>query len=183
MTGVGIDVSKAWLDVLIAGQRPTRWPNTPQDAAALAAGLARLPEARVVLEASGGFELTMLQACAKAGVRIFQVNARQARDFAKATGQLAKTDALDAGVLARMAECLADDLSEYVPAEPWREQLGVWVRRRAQVVDALLQQRQQLALIQDRTLRRIAGKTLRSLEAELAALDREIARQSTRRRP
>lgn len=179
MTGVGIDVSKAMLDVVIAGQRATRWPNLPKEAAALAAELARLPDVRVVLEASGGFERTMLQACAKAGVRVFRVNARQARDFAKATGQLAKTDALDAGVLARMAQCLTDDLLEYVPAEPWREQLGVWVRRRAQVVDALLQQRQQRTLLQDRTLQRLADKTVRSLTVELAALDREIARQST----
>lgn len=178
MTGVGIDVSKQWLDVVISGQRPARWPNTAAGTAALVGQLRDLEQARVVLEASGGYERVVLKACADAGLRVHRVNARQARDFARATGQLAKTDALDAGVLAHMACCLTDSLRVHVPAEPWRERLQSWVRRRGQLVELLQQQRQQCAPIQDRSLQRLASKTVRALETELAALDREIASQS-----
>ena len=147
MTGVGIDVSKQWLDVVIAGRGCVRWPNTAAGAADLAAQLEGLEQARIVLEASGGYERVVLRACADAGLRVHRVNARQARDFARATGQLAKTDALDAGVLAHMASCLSDSLRVHVGGEPWRERMQAWVRRRSQLVEMLQQQRQQLSLI------------------------------------
>jgi transposase len=100
-------------------------------------------EVRVVLEATGGYEHATLRACAKAGIWISQVNPRQARDFAKALGYLAKTDRIDAHVLAQMAALLSHKLHRHVPPAPWREELTAWVHRRTQIVLAIPQQQQQ----------------------------------------
>ena len=104
---VGIDVSKATLDVAVlpTGEAWTS-PNDPDGIADLAARVAVLGPALVVLEATGRYEAACAAALATAGVPVAVVNPRQARDFAKATGRLAKTDALDAAVLARFAEAV-----------------------------------------------------------------------------
>ena len=104
---VGIDVAKARLDVAV---RPGGeiWSAT-NDAAGITALVARLHElqpALVVLEATGGYERPLAAALAGAGLSTAVVNPRQARDFAKATGRLAKTDALDARALAHFAEAV-----------------------------------------------------------------------------
>ena len=102
---VGIDVAKAHLDLAV---RPSgeQW-RVPNDEAGIGQVLARvqaLQPTLVVLEATGGLEVPLAAALAAAGVPVAVVNPRQVRDFAKAVGQLAKTDALDAAVLARFAE-------------------------------------------------------------------------------
>jgi hypothetical protein len=101
---VGIDVSKAQLDV---AQRPAgrfTVPNTEAGVTQLLAHLAAAPPTLIVVEATGGVELPLTGALAAAGLPVVVVNPRQIRDFAKATGRLAKTDALDAQVLAHFAE-------------------------------------------------------------------------------
>ena len=101
---VGIDVAKAWLDVASSADEPVRrLPNDADGIAALVADLrARAPQL-VVLEATGGYETAVTAALVAAGLAVAVVNPRQVRDFAKATGQLAKSDALDARVLALFA--------------------------------------------------------------------------------
>lgn len=102
---VGIDVAKATLDVAV---RPSgeRWsaPNDEAGISALVARLRPLAPALIVLEATGGFETATVAAVAAAGLAVVVANPRQVRDFARATGQLAKTDVLDAQVLALFAE-------------------------------------------------------------------------------
>ena len=98
---VGIDVAQEALDVAL---RPSgeRW-RVAHDAAGLeqlVAALAALAPARVVLEATGGLELELVAALSAAALPVVVVNPRQVRDFAHATGTLAKTDALDAAALA-----------------------------------------------------------------------------------
>ncbi len=94
---VGIDVAKGWLDVAARpGADPWRVANDPAGVATLAAQLDALAPALVVLEASGGYERPIVAALAASGLPVAVVNPRQARDFARATGRLAKTDALDA---------------------------------------------------------------------------------------
>ena len=104
---IGIDVSKARLDVAV---RPTGTPFTvPHDETGIATLVQRvrtLVPAGIVLEATGGLEVVLSGALAAAGVRVVVVNPRQVRDFAKATGRLAKTDALDAQVLAQFADAV-----------------------------------------------------------------------------
>ena len=109
---VGIDVSKAQLDVAV---RPTgkRW-TLPYDETGIEGLLPQIvelgPPALVLLEAAGGLELPLVAALAAAALPVVVVNPRQVRDFARATGTLAKTDALDAGVLAHSADVVRPDV-------------------------------------------------------------------------
>jgi transposase len=104
---VGIDVAKAKLDIAC---RPTnaRWtvPHTAGGMGRLVRRLSRLRPTLIVLEATGGLELSLASELAAAALPVALINPRQARPFAKATGHLAKTDALDAGVLAQFAEAV-----------------------------------------------------------------------------
>ena len=101
---VGIDVAAAHLDVAVAPDGLAwRVGNDPAGIAELAARLAQLAPALVVLEASGGYEAPAAAELGLAALPVAVVNPRQVRDFGRAVGQLAKTDALDAALLARFA--------------------------------------------------------------------------------
>lgn len=104
---VGLDGAKAQLDSAL---RPTgeRWavPNEDASIAALVTPLQAVEPVRIVLEATGGFQRAVVAARAAAALPVVVVNPRQARDFAKATGPLAKTDGLDARALAHFAEAV-----------------------------------------------------------------------------
>ena len=105
---VGIDVSKSWLDahVLPAGES-LRVANAAQGIAKLKRWLARFELGLVVVEATGGYERGLVFALQSAGVCVARVNPRQARDFAKSMGVLAKTDQVDARVLRDFGDMLA----------------------------------------------------------------------------
>src|SRR5213593_2964311 len=107
---VGIDVSKAQVEVAF---RPEGRFSAPNDEAGCAQVLERLravPPTLVVLEATGGLEIPLTGVLAAAGVPVVVVNPRQVRDFAKATGRLAKTDTLDAQTLAHFAQVMRPEL-------------------------------------------------------------------------
>jgi len=138
---VGIDVSKRCLDVAL----PERIDRISNDAAGIAAVAERLSKAApelVVLEATGGYETSLVLALQSNGVPVAVVNPRQARDFARAQGRLAKTDAIDARVLARFAEAMRP--APLPPIDPSREALASLVSRRRQLVDALIAERNHL---------------------------------------
>src|SRR4051794_30405589 len=104
---VGIDVSKAHLDTALrTGPQVPRHPNDPAGIAALVARLQPLAPTLVVVEATGGLELPLVAALQVAKIPVAAINPRQARDFAKALGRLAKTDRIDAEVLAHFAEAV-----------------------------------------------------------------------------
>jgi len=174
--GVGIDVSKQWLDVHVHGLGASaRFGNTPAGYGKLRAWLSSHAVRLVVLEATGGYEQAALDALHAAGLPMVRLNPRQARDFAKATGQLAKTDALDARVLAQMAAVL--ELTRYQPAEPWRRQLAQYQQRRAHLVLLLQQERQRLSQFSDAWLRQQARSAVQRWQKMLAEVDARIARQ------
>ena len=101
-TWIGIDVSKAWIDVADPScARIARIANCPAELAQLAASLAARNEA-AIFEATGTYDTALRHALATAGVAHVRVNPQRARDFARATGRLAKTDAIDAAMLAQM---------------------------------------------------------------------------------
>lgn len=133
---VGIDVSKARLDVAL---RPAGTQFTvPYDDAGIAAVVGRLgPLAPVgiVLEATGGLEVLLSGALATAGLPVAVVNPRQVRDFARATGQLAKTDRLDAQILAQFAEAVRPVRRPLPDAST--QQLAALITRRRQLVEML----------------------------------------------
>ena len=173
---VGIDVSKAWLDVAVVGTLGARrFANRASGWRELQRWLQSLRPPRVVLEASGGYEQGVLDALHAAGLPMVRVNPRQARDFAKAIGQLAKTDALDAQMLARLAATIEGPL--YVPHEAWRLQLAQWQQRRGHVVQMLQSERLRREDLDEVVLRRAAQRHIAFLERELRSLDAAIERQ------
>jgi transposase len=176
MLGAGIDVGKQFLDLARHDQRRVeRFDNAAAGIARLIQHLQSWGRLHVVVEATGGYERAVVTALVQAGVAVSRVNPRQARNFARASGQLAKTDPIDARMLAHMAQCLHDRLPRYVEPEPWQSTLAAYVRRRAQVVLALRQQTQQSNILAVARLRKLAAKTLRTLREERAVLDRHIA--------
>lgn len=175
MPGIGIDVSKAMLDVAVDGHTGVqRYPNTAAGIRRLVRRLGKLAEVRVVVESTGGYEAAVTEACAQAGLWIARINPRQARDFARATGQLAKTDTLDAGVLAEMARVFHSRLRPYQAPPAWQTELKAWLRRRQQVLDALQRTRQQWDLAIP-ALRPLMRQTLAALRKEMAAIDARLA--------
>jgi transposase len=174
LTYVGIDVSKERLDLAV---RPSgqRWScaNEPSDFPTLVAQLQALQPTLIVLEASGALERPVTATLAAAGLPLAIVNPRQVRDFAKATGLLAKTDRLDAGVLAHFAEVL------HPPAQtlPSREQqhLSALLTRRRQILEMLVAERNRLATASAAMQERIQDH-LAWLQTELDDLETEVQR-------
>src|SRR5205823_9609994 len=140
---VGIDVSKATLDVAVQPSS-AQWQVANRDAAldALVEQLAALEPERIVLEASGGYELLVVAALANRQLPVVVVNPRQVRDFARATGQLAKTDRIDAQVLARFGEAIRPELRPLPDATT--RALRALVSRRRQLQDMLIAEQHRL---------------------------------------
>ena len=175
MKGIGIDVGSDWLDV---GRSDTnaclRVANDAEGIAQLLAWIATQGAVRVVVEASGGYERDVLAACAAHGVWISRINGARARDFAKGLGLLAKTDRMDARMLAQLA-LLHPRLVQALPQAPWREELRAWTQRRQQVVASLHQHRQQRSRCTVPALRALIDPTIAQLQHELATLTTRIA--------
>lgn len=174
MAAAGIDVGKASLDLAVDGQTEVvRYPNTIVGITKIVRRLQKLEATRIVVEATGGYEAPLLEACCDAQLWIARVNPRQARDFARATGELAKTDAIDARLLALMARLFADRLRPYRAPPPWQREMRDWLRRRAQVVVTLQAQKQQMAMA-PASVRKLAALTIAALAREQSAIDQVI---------
>jgi transposase len=168
---IGVDVAKGWIDSyrLSNGQRERVAATRPE----LARFARRASSGLVVLEASGGYERPLLNALARAGVAFRLVNPRQARDFARATGRLAKTDQVDARVLAEMGQTLA--LTPSPLPDPERERLAALLARREDLVAMTRAEANRLAQASTSDLRRDIASHLRVLKAHLLLVDRQIA--------
>jgi transposase len=174
MTAAGIDVGKASLDLAVDGQPGVvRFANNREGIGKLVARLGSLGAGRIVVEATGGYEEPLLEACCDAGIWIARVNPRQARDFARATGELAKTDAIDARLLALMARMFGDRLRRHVAPPAWQRELRDWLRRRGQLVVLLQAQKQQAAMAPP-AVRKLAARTIVALGREMAAIEQAI---------
>lgn len=171
---VGIDVAKATLDVAV---RPSddRWAVANDDAGirTLVEQLRRVAPVQIVLEATGGYELAAVSALAAARLPVVVVNPRQVRDFAKATGRLAKTDQLDAAVLARFAERVQPEPRPLAPAD--QQELDALLTRRRQLIEMLTAEKNRLGQVFVR-----GGKPVRkSLKAHITFLERQLAMTDT----
>ena len=143
---VGIDVSKAWLDVAGHEQKETfRFRNDDAGIADLVKALKKRKPRLIVLEPTGGFEMLVVAELSQAGLPIAVVNAKRVRDFAKATGQIAKTDKLDARVLAHFAAVIRPEPRDLRNEE--EEQLGALLTRRRQVLDMLTVEKNRLVTV------------------------------------
>lgn len=166
--GVGIDVSKDWLDVATtATAAPWRVRNSAEGLSQLVVELGEVDVHRVVLEASGGYEGAALVRLHAAGFAVVLVQPIRARHFARALGQHAKTDAIDAHVLARMALLAVEDAPRW---EPVADQVAD--------VKALVERRQQLLVLRDGEKKRLrfAREVVRAdLERAVADLTARVA--------
>ena len=173
---VGIDVSKAFLDVALRGPGEGAWQvsHDPAGIARLIERLAPLRPALIVLEATGGYEAAAAAALAGAGLPVAVVNARQVRDFAKATGRLAKTDRIDAEVLALFAERVRPE-ARALPDEQTRA-LGALLARRHQLVEMLGAERNRLRSA-NAAVRASLQQMIRHVEAQLQSVDDELERR------
>ena len=140
---VGIDVSKAHLDVSVSSEaRVWRTANNPEGIASLLESLGRVAPRLVVMESSGGYEYQAAAELTVAGYAVALVNPRQVRDFGRSIGRNAKTDELDAAVLARFAEAVKPQVRP-LPDEQDRE-LRALIRRRGDVVQMITSERNRL---------------------------------------
>jgi transposase len=171
-TCIGIDVSQRTLEVAVVPSRE-QWQVTNEPAAidGLVERLAQLEPERIVLEATGGFELPLVGALAQAGLPVVAANPRQVRDFARSTGRLAKTDALDARVLAQFAAAVRPTLRP-IPDAATRE-LAALLARRRQLVEMRTAETNRLATAHER-VRGSIRELVRFLDKRIAELDREL---------
>ena len=171
-TYVGIDVSKDRLDVHV---RPTgetfAVARDGEGLAALVARLRSLKPGLVAVEATGGFEMTVAAAIAGAGLPLAIVNPAQVRHYAQALGRHAKTDPIDAEVIARFAEAVRPE-PRPLPDEA-TQALADLVTRRRQIIAMMVAERQRATRLPKR-LKRSCERVVRVLEKELAALDQDI---------
>jgi len=171
---VGIDVSKDTLDVCVY---PTldgfRVPNSPDGLDELMKRLQPIESQLIVFEATGGYETLAVSSLAAARLPVVVVNARQVRDFAKSIGQLAKTDVIDAGVIARFASAVRPELRPLKDG-PSQELTGLVTRRR-QIVDMIVAETNRLKAATRRNRRDIQTHS-RWLQKRLKQVDDEIKR-------
>lgn len=187
---VGIDVAKDTLEVALGGSSPTRsFANDAMGHAGLLEMLRGQAMELVVMEATGGYEAACACELQAAGLPVAVINPRQARDFAKAMGYLAKTDRIDARVLAQLAAVLArsPERDRFIKALPSAEQqeLQALVARRRQLVEMLVAERNRLSMSHPAARPSIAAlvsairKQLDDIEVQLAqrieAHHRELA--------
>ena len=172
-TVVGIDVAKEHLDIHV---RPTdeAWRVSNDDAGliTLVTRLRALGPLVIVLEASGGYEIPLTAELASAALPVAVVNPRQIRAYARAVGPLAKTDRLDAHVIARFAEAVRP-AARPVPDEQARA-LGELIARRRQLVDMLVAEQNRRPLVRDRRLQRHVDAHIAWLEEALRRLDHDL---------
>jgi transposase len=169
---IGIDVAKDHLDVAVRpGDERWRVRNQEPEIGELVERLTRLAPALIVLEPTGGYERAVTGALAAAGLAVALVNPRQVRDFAKATGRLAKTDALDAQVLAHLAEAVRPPVRP-LPDEQ-TQGLAATLERRRQLVTMLTAEKNRRQIAPSPLQQRITAH-ITWLETELAAIDGDL---------
>jgi transposase len=174
----GVDVAGDWIDVFEASNSvSTRILSDGIEAFA-----ASLPaDAFVVFEATGGHERRLMEALEVAGAAYARLNPRHVREFARATGRLAKTDRVDARVLAEMGRAL--DLRPTVRVDGGRLRLAELVARRDAIVAAITAETNRLGMARDAFVRRDIGRMLGVLRGRRAAIEKEIASHISAHQP
>lgn len=166
---VGIDVSKAQLDIALRPEGRFVVPNNETGRAHVIERLQALPVALIVLEATGGLELPLTGALVAAGLPVVVANPRQVRDFAKATGTLAKTDSLDAQILAHFADVIRPVPRPLPDAQ--MQALAALLARRRQLIEMLTAEKNRLLSASSPIRKRV--------RAHIAWLERELEHTTT----
>jgi len=169
---VGIDVAKDWFDVAIMGEKHTRqFANTKKGIRELVRWMSQLKPKLIVVEATGGYEEALVLTLFEAGLPVALVSPQRVRQYARAKGRLAKTDPLDAQLLAEYGKAIQPRL--FVGKSEERKQLSALVGRRNQL-NAMLQAEKNRLRAQSAAIRSSLEKVIACLEAELKQIDQEI---------
>jgi transposase len=169
---IGVDVAKEHLDVFVHETQESRHQkNSAAGRRALAAWMAKRSPRGIIVEATGGWERAAVKAFRQAGLKVMVMNPRRVRDFAKAAGQLAKTDRIDAQVLAMFGAKMEPEVRPEATAS--EEAHRALVSRRRQLSDILTQERNRRELAHP-NVRGDVDKHIRWVEKELQALDEKI---------
>jgi transposase len=171
---VGVDVSKDSLDVAIGAEKDIiTFANDQKGVNALVKKLSRIDAELTVFESTGGYELLATSSLAEAGLPVVIVNPRQVRDFAKATGILAKTDAIDARVIAHFAQAVKPDVRPL--KDRATSELTALVTRRRQIVEMIVAERNRLKLANKRNIKDIKDH-IRWLQKRLDKIETDIGK-------
>lgn len=169
---IGIDVSMATLAVHVLPEaRSLSLPNTTEGHAQLLAHVAGNAVGNVLLEATGGYERALMRTLATAGWPVTRINPQRARAFAQAMGKIAKTDPIDAALLARMAELV---VAERVQPSPEQEALRELVQRREQMVQQRDDERRRLKQATHAWVRQSLIEHIGSLRRQIRAVGKQI---------
>jgi transposase len=169
---VGIDMSKDWFDVAILGQKSTKQlANTKRGIRELVRWMSQVQPQFIVVEATGGYEEALVLTLFEAGLPVALVSPQRVRQYARAKGRLAKTDPLDAHLLAEYGKAIQPRL--FVGKSEERKQLSALVGRRNQL-NAMLQAEKNRLRAQSGAIRSSLEKVIACLEAELKQMDQEI---------
>jgi transposase len=177
---VGLDIAKLNLHCHLAG-RLHDLPNTPVGQRQLVKLLAAHPGAQVICEATGGYEREVVHALHHAGLPVSILNPARARHFARAQGQRAKTDPIDAALLTAYGRALQP--APTAARTPVQEALTELVRRRAQIIQMLVAQRAQLTFLVSPFLRRQAQGLVRRLERDQAQIESQLEKLRQQNQP
>ena len=173
MVYVGVDVSKDRLDVhLLPGGDAFVVTRDGKGVAELVERLAALPLERVAVEATGGFETVVAAALAGAGLPLVIVNPAQVRHFAQAIGQRAKTDPVDAQVIARFVEATKPELRPLAGGAT--RLLADLVARRRQIIEMIVAERNRERRVEVKRIKKSIARLITALEKELVEIDAEI---------
>jgi transposase len=173
---VGIDVSMDWLDVsVLPFGDEYRISYGRAEVAELVKRMSDLRPIRIILEATGGYEVEIAAALSDAGLPVCVINPRQSRDFAKATGELAKTDRVDARVLAEFGRALRPPVRPLPDADA--RQLRETMDRRGQILETLLAERNRLQRTESKTVKASLRSHIRHLERQLEKMEKALADQ------
>jgi transposase len=168
---VGIDVSKDRLDVALSDHREFQFSNDAIGHGQLRELLTPQRPQLIVMEATGGFERSVASELAAAGLSLRIVNARQVRDFAKASGRLAKTDRLDAQMLVRFAQAIKLEPRE-LPSEELQA-LQALIARRRQLIEMLVMEKNRLRSAH-KEIKRGLKQNIDFLEQQLRHTDQDL---------
>jgi transposase len=170
---VGIDVAKDRLDVHVRPSGEAFGVSRDHEGlSSLTERLRTLSPTLVVMEASGGFEVTVAAALSAAGLPLAVVNPRQIRDFARATGRLAKTDTLDAAAIAHFAEAIRPQPRPLRDAQA--QELAELVARRRQVIEMMVAERNRLRQLHSARLKKRVERHLVALHKELTEIEGDL---------
>lgn len=170
---IGLDVSKAKIDTFCQVLKHGSVSNDPSGHRRLIKALGKLPgPAHAIIEPTGGYEKRLAAALREAGVAVSLVNPRQARDFARAQGRLAKTDRIDARVLCDFGAAMRPEPTP--TPTPQMEELAALVRRREQLGEMLTAEQNRLEQADDRAVRQSHQGMIAMLQKQIAGIDQAI---------